>query len=136
MQFIFIRDSIFGESVLAFANPVDNIIIQSGNDTSLSGLSGVTGVTVTSFPNFTIYDLGTSGLAITGTLTINSSDTGGREMLVCGQSGTTQAFIDIDVRSGGTLNVGHRTNAGSEAYSSERFFPSIYEKAILSFCFR
>lgn len=118
---------------MAFANPVSNIIVQSGTDTSLSGLSTVTGVTVTTIGTLIIYNLGTSGLSITGTLTINAGDTASREMLVCGQAGATQAFIDVHVRSGGTLNVGHRTTQGTSAVSSERYFPSIFEKAALDF---
>lgn len=118
---------------MAFANPVSNIIVQSGTDTSLAGLSGVTGVTVTTIGTLIIYDLGTSGLAIDGTLTINSDDVSDREMLVAGQAGATQAFTDVDIRSGGVLNVGHRSIQGAVQYSSEQNFPSIYEKASIDF---
>jgi len=105
-----------------------SIITQSGTNNSLSGIEAIAGVTLTSFGTLLIYDLGTLFLEVDGTLTINAGDTGNREMLVCGTTGT-QNTIDIRVTSGGTLNIGHRTTGGTSPISSERFMPSIYEKA-------
>lgn len=116
---------------MTFANPVGGVIVQSGTDTDLSGLVGVTGVTVTALTHWSIYDLGTNRLQITGTLTINGSDGGDKETLVVGVDGGTQE-VDIDITSTGTLNVG-RLATQSVDYATERFWPSIFEDAAIDF---
>jgi len=105
-----------------------DIITQTGTNTSLAGIEDIAGVTLTNLGTLLIYDLGTLHFRVNGTQSINATDNGNREMMVIGTTGT-QDTIDIIVQNGGTLNIGHRTTGGTSAISSERFFPSIYEKA-------
>lgn len=106
------------------------MITQSGTDTDLSGLTGVSGVTTLSTDECLIQDMGVNRLLIDGTLTINGSDEGPKEMLIIGVNGATQ-FVDIDISSTGTLNVGRLASQTGVTYASERHWASIFEDAAI-----
>ena len=80
---------------------VGSVITQTGIDANLSGLSAIAGVittSVTGFYGFTTYNLVGLKLAVTGTLTINST-----EKLIFSGQGASSYILLVD--NGGVLNV-------------------------------
>lgn len=98
------------------------IITQSGTDTDLSGLVG-NGGTLTDRNRYNEYDIGTNALRVTGTLTIASDST--KEQLIT--DGSTHTKVNIEVASGGVLNVG-TSQADPRDYGYQDYLPAIVEE--------
>ena len=95
-----------------------NIIEQSGTNTSLAGLELITGVNSLSHTNngleYTVYDLGTLRLNISGIQTILPDI----EMILS-NCGVDNVNLAVNVLDGGVLNIGRKlTENGNDTFSS------------------
>jgi len=104
----------------------------TGTEASLSGSEVLAGVTLTSFGALNIYDFGTLQLRVDGNLTINGNDAANRECLLIG-NGASDTTADINIRTGGVLTVGSRAAQDGNEFSTDQYWPSIYEKDNLNF---
>lgn len=101
----------------------NGVLVQTGTDTSLSGLDGLVPVTVTDHGFHKVYDVGATPIRVEGSLTIASS---AREQLIFGGD-VGHDVVDLEIAPGATLTAGAK-RADPLLYDYQWNIPAFSEK--------